>query len=57
LYNHDAFDGYDNTMVFFKQLGITENQLGKALKDSGTKASERKLRNTFPGAFEFCDYG
>jgi hypothetical protein len=57
LYNHDVFVGCDSVMVLSKQLDVTENQLGKALKGTGTKVSETKLRNTFPGAFEFCGYG
>jgi hypothetical protein len=57
LYNHNVFAGCDSVMVLSKQLGVTENQLGKALKGTGTKVSETKLRKTFPGAFEFRDYG
>jgi hypothetical protein len=56
-YNHDVFVGCDSVMVLSKQLGVTDNQLGKALKGTGTKVSETKLSNTFPGAFEFRGYG
>jgi hypothetical protein len=44
-------------MVLSKQLGVIDNQLGKALKGTGTKVSETKLRNTFPSTFEFRGYG
>jgi hypothetical protein len=56
-YNHDVFVGCDSVMVLSKQLGVTDNQLDKALKGTGTKVSEAKLRNTFPGAFKFRGYG
>jgi hypothetical protein len=43
-------------MLLFNQLGVTEDQLGKALEGEGKSVLE-KLRKKFLGAFEFCGYG
>jgi hypothetical protein len=56
-YKDNAFDGYDNAMLIFNQLGVTEDQLGQALKGQAKRISEKKLRKTFPGAFKFRGYG
>jgi hypothetical protein len=39
-YKDNAFDGYDNAMLIFNQLGVTEDQLGQALKGQGKRISK-----------------